>query len=92
MPHDRPAPLARSADDDTQDDWATDLFAALDEQSEQDEQDEQDELDKPAVFDEQGKITAEAPALLPPDEQRAPYALATTQRYNSPHGRISVRQ
>jgi superfamily II DNA or RNA helicase len=74
MPHDRPAPLARAADDDTQDDWATDLFAALDEQS---DQDEQDDLDKPAIFDAQGEITAEAPAILPPDEQRAPYALAT---------------
>lgn len=60
MPQNRPAPVARLADDDTQDDWATDLFAALDEQS-----DEEDDA-------------SEAEAALPPDEQRAPFALAAT--------------
>lgn len=40
MPHDRPAPLARPADDATQDEWATDLFTALDEQNAEAEQEE----------------------------------------------------
>ena len=40
MPHDRPAPQTRIADDDTQDDWAADLFVALDEQSAQGESDD----------------------------------------------------
>ena len=68
MPQNRPAPVARLADDDTQDDWATDLFAALDEQS-----DEEDDV-------------SEAEAALPPDEQRAPFALAAT-----PHLRLTPR-
>jgi superfamily II DNA or RNA helicase len=65
MPHEKPGPLARIGDDDTQDDWAADLFAALDEQS---GQDESDELDDGAH---------EADSLLPTHEQRAPFALAT---------------
>lgn len=40
MPHDRPAPLAHPADDVTQDEWATDLFTALDEQNAESEQEE----------------------------------------------------
>ena len=41
MPYERPARL--DGDDDTQDDWATDLFASLDGQSEAVETDEPDE-------------------------------------------------
>src|SRR5690348_17322032 len=68
MPDERPAPLARHGDDDTQDDWAADLFAALDEQAAADEIDETDEPDDDASAKD---------ALLPPDAQRAPFALET---------------
>ncbi|HEU5349252.1 MAG TPA: DEAD/DEAH box helicase, partial [Ktedonobacterales bacterium] len=61
MLHERPDPLARLADGDTQEDWAADLFAALDEQSAQDDAQEMDE--------------AASGASLPPEEQRAPFAL-----------------
>src|SRR5689334_6551709 len=62
MPNDRPAPMARDTDDDTQDDWAADLFAALDEASDADEPDDE---------------SAEIDTLLPSDAQRAPFALAS---------------
>ena len=62
MPHDRPAPIARDTDDDTQDDWAADLFTALDEQSEGD-------------GDEPDDNSSGIDTLLPPDAQRAPFAL-----------------
>src|SRR5690242_7542808 len=58
MPTEQPAPIAHHGDDDTQDDWAADLFAALDEQSEADEPD-----DDSSAID----------TLLPPDAQRAPF-------------------
>jgi superfamily II DNA or RNA helicase len=64
MPNERPARL--DGGDDTQDDWAADLFVALDEQSEPDESDEPDDS------------SSESDALLPPDAQRAPFALATS--------------
>ncbi|HEX5546400.1 MAG TPA: DEAD/DEAH box helicase, partial [Ktedonobacterales bacterium] len=63
MPTERPAPIARPGDDDTQDDWAADLFAALDEQSEADDPDGPD------------NDSSEQDTLLPPDAQRAPFAL-----------------
>lgn len=65
MPYERPAQLARLADDDTQEDWAEDLFAALDEQGEQDEPDDPEDG------------ATEPDTLLPPYEQREPFALAT---------------
>jgi superfamily II DNA or RNA helicase len=63
MPTERPAPIARHDDDDTQDDWAADLFAVLDEQSDADEADGPDDN------------SSETDTLLPPDAQRAPFAL-----------------
>ncbi|HEU4784440.1 MAG TPA: DEAD/DEAH box helicase [Ktedonobacterales bacterium] len=77
MPNERPTPIASSGDDDPQDDWAADLFAALDEQSEADEADE---------ADEPGDDSSEIDTLLPPDAQRAPFALAT-----SPQLRLTPR-
>lgn len=59
----RPAPIARDADDDTQDDWTADLFAALDEQTETEES------------DEPGGESSENDTHLPADAQRAPFAL-----------------
>lgn len=64
MPQNRPAPVARLADNDTQDDWAADLFAVLDEQDVEDEQGELDDQDDDAP--------------LPSGDQRAPFALAAT--------------
>ena len=72
MPYERSARL--DGGDDTQDDWAADLFAALDEQSDQDESDESDDH------------SPESDTLLPPDVQRAPFALAT-----SPQLRLAPR-
>ncbi|HKW23233.1 MAG TPA: DEAD/DEAH box helicase [Ktedonobacterales bacterium] len=74
MPNKRPAPIARDADDDTQDDWTADLFAALDEQTETEES------------DEPGGESSETDTHLPPDAQRAPFALAT-----SPQLRLTPR-
>jgi superfamily II DNA or RNA helicase len=76
MPHDRPAPLARPADEDTQDDWATDLFAALDDQTEQDDLDDLVNLDEAENREALSGLASAAEAVAPPDEQRAPYALA----------------
>jgi superfamily II DNA or RNA helicase len=75
MPYERPARL--DGGDDTQDDWAADLFAVLDEQGEPDESDEPDEHDDDSP---------ESDTLLPPDAQRAPFALAT-----SPQLRLTPR-
>ena len=74
MPNERPAPVARAGDDDTQDDWAADLFAVLDEQTEAEESDEPDD------------DSSEIDSLLPPEAQRAPFALET-----SPQLRLTPR-
>src|SRR5262249_55482299 len=66
MPYNRSAPSARLNDDETQDDWAAALCAALDGQS------EQDDADAPEAED--GAAEAES---LPPHGRRQPFALET---------------
>jgi superfamily II DNA or RNA helicase len=69
MPHERSAPLARPDDDDTQDDWAADLFDVLSEQS------EESEPDGLEAAEESDKGSAQNNPLLPPYTQRAPFEL-----------------
>jgi superfamily II DNA or RNA helicase len=76
MPHDRPAPQSRIADDDTQDDWAADLFVALDEQSAQGELDDQDEQLAP-VGNMPGTDGTDGTDALPFAERLEPFALTT---------------
>ncbi|MGE5333578.1 MAG: DEAD/DEAH box helicase, partial [Nitrososphaerota archaeon] len=72
MPSERPASLARPADEDTQEEWTTDLFAALDEESTQDET-----LDETLDDAQEPDMNApESGPSLPPDKERAPFALA----------------
>src|SRR6185437_2916921 len=73
MPHDRPAPQTRIADDDTQDDWAADLFVAPEEQGAQGESDDQDEQ-LASVGDMPGTGGTDA---LPFAERLEPFALTT---------------